>query len=155
MPASNMSVVLVSLAFLLGSLTLGSLAIHAVQRAQQRQHALRHRTVWQPPPDVTTRPGLRVTVGAYSPRRTATPGPPRATAAGAPVPAGMVALSLDVERALGVEIGDRIVLDGLGTFVFHARMASHKRRHVDIGMASTPARRFEAWQTYVVAAQAS
>jgi 3D (Asp-Asp-Asp) domain-containing protein len=64
----------------------------------------------------------------------------------------MVALSPDVERALGVEFGDRITVEGLGTFVFHDRTAARKRRRVDVFMESTAAaRRFGERRMYVVA----
>jgi 3D (Asp-Asp-Asp) domain-containing protein len=84
---------------------------------------------------------LSVTVGAYSPRRKETQGNPRDTASGAQVQSGVIALSRDVERALGVEFGDQVMVEGVGTFVFHDRMAAHKKRRVDIFMESTAAAR--------------
>jgi 3D (Asp-Asp-Asp) domain-containing protein len=98
---------------------------------------------------------LQVTVGAYSPRRQETQGNPRDTASGEQVRTGVIALSPDVGKALGVTFGDRIVVAGLGTYVFQDRVASHKRRHVDLFMESTAAaRRFGQRRTFVtVAAQ--
>lgn len=96
---------------------------------------------------------LPVTVGADSPRRQETQGNPRDTASGVQVRPGIAALSPDVERALGVDFGDRIALEGLGTFVFHDRTASRKKRYVDIFMASTAsARQFGERRTYVTVA---
>jgi hypothetical protein len=47
-----------------------------------------------------------------------------------------VALSRDVEHALGVTFGERVVLEGLGTFVFDDRVSARLRRRVDIFVAS-------------------
>ena len=54
---------------------------------------------------------------------------------------GVIALSPDVEKTLGVTFGDRIVVAGLGTYVFQDWVASHKRRRVDLFMESTAAAR--------------
>jgi 3D (Asp-Asp-Asp) domain-containing protein len=62
----------------------------------------------------------------------------------------MVALSRDVEHTLGVAFGDRVVLEGLGTFVFDDRVSRRHRRHADIFLASPQAaRRFGVKATYV------
>jgi 3D (Asp-Asp-Asp) domain-containing protein len=68
----------------------------------------------------------------------------------------MVALSRDVERALGVRFGDRVVLrtasdratreassrpQGLGTWVFHDRMPWYWTRRVDLYLPSRHAAR--------------
>ena len=78
---------------------------------------------------------LRVTVTAYSHSGK--------TASRRRVRPGVVALSRDVERALGVTFGEPVVLKGLGTFVFDDRMAARHRRRADIFVASPrAARRF-------------
>src|SRR4029450_191165 len=61
-------------------------------------------------------PRLRVTVTAYSHSGK--------TASGRRVRPGIVALSRDVEQALGVTLGERVVLEGLGTFVLDDRGAA-------------------------------
>jgi hypothetical protein len=54
-----------------------------------------------------------------------------------------VALSQDVEQALGVAFGARVVVEGVGTFVFEDRVSTRLRRRVDIFMPSPQvARRF-------------
>ena len=78
-------------------------------------------------------PRLRVTVTAYS--RSGK------TASGRRVRPGIVALSRDVEQALGVTLGERVVLEGLGTFVFDDRVSARLRRRVDIFVASPHAAR--------------
>jgi 3D (Asp-Asp-Asp) domain-containing protein len=78
---------------------------------------------------------LRVTVTAYSRGRP--------TASGHRVRPGMIALSRDIERALGVTFGERVVLEGVGTFVFADRVSARHRRRADIFIASPrAARRF-------------
>jgi 3D (Asp-Asp-Asp) domain-containing protein len=78
-------------------------------------------------------PRLRVTVTAYSHSGK--------TASGRRVRPGIVALSQDVERALGVAFGEPVVLEGLGTFVFDDRMSARHRRRADIFVASQQAAR--------------
>ena len=91
---------------------------------------------------------VRVKVTAYSRQRP--------TASGRRVRPGMVALSRDVERALGVAFGDRVVVEGLGTFVFDDRVSRRHRRHADIFLASSQAaRRFGVKATYVRVRSAS
>jgi 3D (Asp-Asp-Asp) domain-containing protein len=71
-------------------------------------------------------------------------------ASGRRVRRGVVALSPDLEHALGVEFGDRVVLEGVGTFVFEDRTAARWRRRVDIFMESPKAaRQFGVKSTYV------
>lgn len=90
---------------------------------------------WALPQPLAPVPRLRVTVTAYSQA-----GPTASGRRGRP---GMVALSRDVERALGVTLGEPVVLEGLGTFAFHDRMAARHRRRADLFVASPRvARRF-------------
>jgi 3D (Asp-Asp-Asp) domain-containing protein len=81
-----------------------------------------------PPQRHAPAPRLRVTVTAYSHSGK--------TASGRRVRPGIVALSRDVEHALGVTFGERVVLEGLGTFVFDDRVSARLRRRVDIFVAS-------------------
>jgi 3D (Asp-Asp-Asp) domain-containing protein len=76
---------------------------------------------------------LQVTVTAYAGGTI--------TASGRRPQPGMIALSRDVERALGVRFGDRVHLAGLGTFVFHDRMPRQWSRRVDLYLASRHAAR--------------
>ncbi len=76
---------------------------------------------------------LRVTVTAYSHSGK--------TASGHRVRPGIVALSRDVEHTLGVTFGERVVVEGLGTFVFEDRVSARLRRRVDIFMPSPQAAR--------------
>ena len=78
---------------------------------------------------------LRVTVTAYSHSGK--------TASGGRGRPGVVALSRDLEQALGVTFGERVVVKGVGTFVFEDRVSTRLRRRVDIFMPSPQvARRF-------------
>ena len=86
-----------------------------------------------PPQRHAPAPRLRVTVTAYSHSGK--------TASGRRVRPGIVALSRDVEQALGVTFGERVVLEGLGTFVFDDRVSARLRRRVDIFVASPHAAR--------------
>jgi 3D (Asp-Asp-Asp) domain-containing protein len=86
-----------------------------------------------PPQRHAPAPHLRVTVTAYSHSGK--------TASGRRVRPGIVALSRDVEQALGVTFGERVVLEGLGTFVFDDRVSARLRRRVDIFVASPHAAR--------------
>jgi 3D (Asp-Asp-Asp) domain-containing protein len=76
---------------------------------------------------------LQVTVTAYAGGTI--------TASGRRPQPGMLALSRDVERALGVRFGDRVHLAGLGTFVFHDRMPGYWTRRVDLYLPSRHAAR--------------
>src|SRR5262245_56278041 len=67
---------------------------------------------------------LRVTVTAYSHSGK--------TASGRRVRPGIVALSRDVEQALGVTFGERVIVEGLGMFVFEDRVSARLRSRVDI-----------------------
>lgn len=130
-------------------LTLGSVEVGVARSVDKSQRAAPGMPARQRIGEAPER-RLQVTVRAYSPRRKETQGHPRDTASGEKVRPGIVALSPDVEKALGVEFGDRVVLEGLGTYVFHDRVASRKRRHVDIFMESTAsARQFGKRQTHV------
>ena len=53
----------------------------------------------------------------------------------------MVALSQDVAQALGVTFGARVVVEGVGTFVFADRVSARLRHRVDIFMPSPQAAR--------------
>ncbi len=58
------------------------------------------------------------------------------TASGRQVQEGMVAVSRDVERDLGLNFGDRVLLHGLGVFDFQDRMASRWTLKADVFMQS-------------------
>ena len=97
------------------------------------------RAAWarRSPPQLRHAPAsrLRVTVTAYSHTGK--------TASGRRVRPGIVALSRDVEQALGVTFGARVVVEGVGTFVFEDRVSARLRRRVDIFLLSPQgARRF-------------
>ena len=59
------------------------------------------------------------------------------TASGRRPRPGMIALSRDVERLLGVRFGDRVQLVGLGTYVFEDRMPWYWHRRVDVYLPPT------------------
>jgi 3D (Asp-Asp-Asp) domain-containing protein len=67
---------------------------------------------------------------------------PGRTASGIRVQDGILALSRDLEYNLDMQFGDQVKLEGLGTYTFQDRMASYKRRHADIWMPPSEARRF-------------
>jgi len=116
-------------------------AITPGQRAEAKPGAPRLTVSPQPQRAQVSR--LPVTVTAYTQQR-------HATASGHRVCWGVVALSRDLEHALGAEFGDRLVLEGIGTFVFEDRTAARWRRRVDIFMASQKAaRQFGVKATYV------
>jgi len=113
------------------------------QRAEAKPGAPRLTFIVSPQPQRAQVSRLPVTVTAYTQQR-------HATASGHRVRWGVVALSRDLERALGAEFGDRLVLEGIGTFVFEDRTAAHWRRRVDIFMESQKAaRQFGVKATYV------
>ena len=96
------------------------------------------------------RVGMWVRVTAYTPMWKKARGHPRQTASGRWVRPGIVALSRDVERALGVKFGDQVVLEGLGTFIFDDRVSRRHKRHADIFMESSrAARQFGVKKAYV------
>src|SRR4030095_5427076 len=86
-----------------------------------------------PPQRHAPAPRLRVTVTAYSHSGK--------TASGRRVRPGIVALSRDVEQALGETLGVPVVLDGFGTLSFGGRVSARLRRRVDIFVASPHAAR--------------
>ena len=59
---------------------------------------------------------------------------PGRTASGIRVQDGILALSRDLEYNLDMQFGDQVKLEGLGTYSFHDRMASHKQMQADIWM---------------------
>jgi 3D (Asp-Asp-Asp) domain-containing protein len=61
---------------------------------------------------------------------------PGRTASGLRVQDGILALSRDLEYNMDMEFGDKVKLDGIGTFSFQDRMASYKRMQADIWMQS-------------------
>ncbi|SRR5713101_950217 len=67
---------------------------------------------------------VRVTVTAYCDGTV--------TAAGTRPRPGIIALSRDVERLLGVQFGDHVRLEGVGEYVFLDRMPWYWYRRVDI-----------------------
>lgn len=58
------------------------------------------------------------------------------TASGHRVQEGMVAVSRDVERDLGLNFGDRVLLHGLGVYAFQDRMASRWTYKADVFMGT-------------------
>ncbi len=65
------------------------------------------------------------------------------TASGRKVKEGMVAVSRDVERALNLGFGDKVLLHGLGVYEFQDRMAQRMSKKADVFMNSDgKARRF-------------
>ncbi|MFP3868527.1 MAG: hypothetical protein ACLFUU_10250 [Desulfobacteraceae bacterium] len=77
-----------------------------------------------------------VTVTAYHLGVRAPDSRPGITASGLRVREGIVALSRDLEYRLGLEFGDEIRLEGLGTYEFQDRMARRCRKKADIFMNS-------------------
>ena len=71
---------------------------------------------------------LRVIVTAYSLGAV--------TASGTRPHPGVIALSRDVERHLQVRFGDRLTLEGLGTYRFTDRMPRSWHRRVDLYMTT-------------------
>jgi 3D (Asp-Asp-Asp) domain-containing protein len=61
------------------------------------------------------------------------------TASGRRPRPGIIALSRDVERALGLRFGDQVQLAGLGTYVFDDRMPWYWWRRVDLYLGSRAA----------------
>ena len=116
-------------------------AVTQGQRAEARPFAPHFADPTQPQRAEVSR--LPVKVTAYTQHR-------HVAASGRRVRRGVVALSPDLEHALRVEFGDRVVLEGVGTFVFEDRTAAHWRRRVDIFMESQKAaRQFGVKATYV------
>ncbi len=72
------------------------------------------------------------------------------TASGRRVKEGMLALSRDVERDLGLNFGDRVLLHGLGVFEFQDRMASRWTQKADVFMHSDYKARSFGVRRYVV-----
>jgi len=124
---------------------LGVVLIHESVAAGHGRH--RHSRQASPPHRAALREGrppakrLPIAVTAYTASRQETQGNPRDTASGARVQRGMVALSKDLEHDLGLAFGDRVTLEGIGTFVFEDRVSSRKRRQADIFMESRQAAR--------------
>jgi 3D (Asp-Asp-Asp) domain-containing protein len=125
-----MRVCLTWIILLAGALSLGSDPVYITARAAWARTRAPQSA---PQPHQAPAPRLRVTVTAYSHAGQ--------TASGRRVRPGIVALSRDVERALGVTFGARVVLEGVGTFVFDDRVAARHRRRVDIFVASPQAAR--------------
>jgi 3D (Asp-Asp-Asp) domain-containing protein len=116
-------------------------AVTQGQRAEARPFAPHFAVARQPQRAEVSR--LPVKVTAYTQHR-------HVAASGRRVRRGVVALSPDLEQALGVEFGDRVVLEGVGIFVFEDRTAGRWRRRVDIFMESPKAaRQFGVKATYV------
>jgi 3D (Asp-Asp-Asp) domain-containing protein len=74
---------------------------------------------------------VTVTVTAYSPGDSGT-----ITASGKRAKPGMLAISRDLERLLGLRFGDRVRLVGYGTFPVEDRMARRWKRRVDVRVAT-------------------
>src|SRR6266496_1621078 len=116
-------------------------AVTQGQRAEARPFTPHLAVPTQPQRAAVSR--LPVKVTAYNQHQ-------HVAASGRRVRRGVVALSPDLEHALGVEFGDRVVLEGVGTFVFEDRTAARWRRRVDIFMESPKAaRQFGVKATYV------
>ena len=126
MRVSSVRIILLAVALSLG----GDPVLHITARAAWARTLARRSA-----PQLRQAPAarLRVTVTAYSLFGK--------TASGRGVRPGIVALSQDVEWALGVTFGERVVVEGLGTFVFDDRVSARLRRRVDIFVASPQAAR--------------
>jgi 3D (Asp-Asp-Asp) domain-containing protein len=72
------------------------------------------------------------------------------TASGKRVREGMLALSRDVERDLGLSFGNRVLLHGLGVFEFQDRMAPHWTQKADVFMQSNYKARSFGVRRYIV-----
>ena len=122
MRVSTVGIILLAVALSLGGapvLPLTARAAWARRSSPQLRHAPASR--------------LWVTVTAYSHTGK--------TASGQRMWPGIVALSRDVEQALGVTFGAHVVVAGVGTFVFADRVSTRLRRRVDIFMPSPQAAR--------------
>ena len=75
---------------------------------------------------------VRVTATAYT--RTG-----HLTASGVRPALGMLALSRDLERALGVTFHDKVILEGYGTFLFEDRMHPRWRQRCDVFLGTRQA----------------
>jgi 3D (Asp-Asp-Asp) domain-containing protein len=124
MRVSTVGIILLAVALSLG----GEQVLHTTARA-----AWARTSAPRSAPQLRHAPAsrLRVTVTAYSHSGK--------TASGRRVRPGVVALSRDLEQALGVTFGGRVVVEGVGTFVFEDRVSARLRRRVDIFMPSTQA----------------
>lgn len=83
-------------------------------------------------PEAITPEPCPVTIYAYAPVRRCTDKTPHITASNQRVRPGIIAVSRDVERDLGMQFGDKVHIYGLGTFEFQDRMNARYRRSVDV-----------------------
>ena len=91
---------------------------------------------------------IEVTVTAYTPTVGETDDTPYITASNTRVRNGIVAISRDIEKKYNLKFGDKIHLEGIGTFEYQDRMHSRWKKRVDIFMYSNKkARQFGKRQT--------
>jgi len=83
---------------------------------------------------------LKVTATAYSARKEECNAQPWITASGTPSRVGVVAVSRDLEE-LGVQLGDFVIIKGMGLFRVEDRMNKRWRKRVDILHANVEAAR--------------
>jgi len=82
---------------------------------------------------------IPVLITAYNATVSQTDSTPHITASNKWVSPGMVALSRDLEEEFVFKFGDRVVIMGIGSFVFEDRMNKRWTRRVDIFMTSREA----------------
>lgn len=80
--------------------------------------------------------GIQVTATAYNATEAQCDDTPTITASNQKVRPGIIALSRDLEKSLGLKFGDIVMLDGevIGLFEFQDRMNKRKKKSVDIFM---------------------
>ena len=75
---------------------------------------------------------LEVDITAYTSVRRCTDNTPHITAFNTKTRPGIVAVSRDIEQEWGLEPGDKIIVSGMGEFVFEDRMHPKIKKTVDI-----------------------
>ena len=75
---------------------------------------------------------IPVKVTAYNALPEQTDDTPFINASNQRVREGTCAISIDLEKALGLKFGDIVVLKGIGVFTFQDRMHTRKQRQVDV-----------------------
>ncbi len=71
---------------------------------------------------------ITVTASAYSASKAECNATPEITADGTPSRIGLLAISRDLESELGLQLGETVLLPGLGVFKIHDRMSTHKHK---------------------------
>ena len=78
--------------------------------------------------------GIPIAVTAYSPTKDQTDSTPNITASMQKVRPGIIALSRDLEKDLGLKFGDFVIIEGYGIFEFQDRMHKRWKKKADIFM---------------------